>query len=270
MKAFESNDPASGRHIWAMGVSATEDANERCLREVRRTGIAQVELRLPIEMLGTDAGADVTPLIVRCRSEGLAPIGLMIEWPVCANEPDLGMDTMPSFGNVMIRLLDFATDNGVRDIAVRHRGQRAGAGQRPVRYENVLADRLEWLAAYRFEAERLGVRVAIEVGMSDFLATPSEARDFIDQCNSPWIGARLRPNDESAFGHLTDWALSLGRRVYSVEVGMAVVSKQSAGRQHVLQMLRKMNQSCLVVVPAASLDSEPLESVAELRDAVES
>ncbi len=67
-------------------------------------------------------------------------------------------------------------------------------------------------------AARLGVRIAIENVWNNFLLSPLEAARFLDDLDSPYIGAYLDCGNVVRFGWPEQWAEVLGPRVLKVDV----------------------------------------------------
>ena len=65
-------------------------------------------------------------------------------------------------------------------------------------------------------AEEHKVRLGIENVWNRFLMSPHEMAAFIDQFNSPWIGAYVDVANLMPFGYPEDWLRTLGKRVVGV------------------------------------------------------
>jgi len=63
------------------------------------------------------------------------------------------------------------------------------------------------------DAERLKVTVAIENVWNKFLLSPLEMRDFIDQCESEYVGAYFDTGNILVCGYPEQWIRILGRRI---------------------------------------------------------
>ena len=83
-------------------------------------------------------------------------------------------------------------------------------------YEHVFKHATEGLRSVLPTAERLGVRLGIENVWNKFLLSPHEMAEFIDQFNSPWIGAYVDIANLMPFGHPADWLRTLGNRVVGI------------------------------------------------------
>lgn len=66
-------------------------------------------------------------------------------------------------------------------------------------------------------ASELGVRVLIENVWNGFCETPEQARDYIDEIGSPWVGAYFDIGNCRKFGHSEDWVRTLGKRIVKLD-----------------------------------------------------
>ena len=67
-------------------------------------------------------------------------------------------------------------------------------------------------------ASRLGIHVLIENVWSGFCEDPKQYRDYIDEINSPWVGAYFDIGNCRKFGPAEDWIRTLGRRIVKLDV----------------------------------------------------
>lgn len=73
-------------------------------------------------------------------------------------------------------------------------------------------------------ASRLGIRILIENVWNGFCETPEQYRDYIDEINSPWVGAYFDIGNCRKFGPAENWIRTLGTRIVKLDVkdwGMA-------------------------------------------------
>lgn len=66
-------------------------------------------------------------------------------------------------------------------------------------------------------ASQLGVRVLIENVWNGFCETPEQMRDYIDEINSPWVGAYFDIGNCRKFGNSEDWIRTLGPRIVKLD-----------------------------------------------------
>ena len=65
-------------------------------------------------------------------------------------------------------------------------------------------------------AEKLQVGIAIENVWNKFLLSPLEMRDFIDQCESEYVGAYFDIGNIILYGYPEQWIRILGKRIRMV------------------------------------------------------
>lgn len=62
-------------------------------------------------------------------------------------------------------------------------------------HDDAIRAALEALAIVRFEAQRRAIEIVVMVSPNGIFHSPTEARWFFDQVNSPWIGAGIEADD---------------------------------------------------------------------------
>ena len=67
-------------------------------------------------------------------------------------------------------------------------------------------------------ASRLGVRILIENVWNGFCEEPDQFRDYIDEIDSPWVGAYFDIGNVRKFGKPEDWIRTLGSRIVKLDV----------------------------------------------------
>lgn len=83
-------------------------------------------------------------------------------------------------------------------------------------YQHVWHYATEGLKAVLPTAEALGVKMGIENVWNKFLLSPHEMALFIDQFDSPFVGAYVDVANLMPFGHSADWLRHLGQRVAGI------------------------------------------------------
>jgi len=83
-------------------------------------------------------------------------------------------------------------------------------------YETVRERAIAGLSEVLPEAADCRVTMAIENVWNKFLLSPYEMKTFIDQFNSPYIGAYVDVANLLPFGHAEDWLRVLGKRVAGI------------------------------------------------------
>ncbi len=67
-------------------------------------------------------------------------------------------------------------------------------------------------------AQELGVKIAVENVWNDFLLSPLEMARFIDEFESPWIGAHFDCGNVAAIGYPEQWIRILGKRILKLHI----------------------------------------------------
>lgn len=67
-------------------------------------------------------------------------------------------------------------------------------------------------------AARLGIRVLIENVWNGFCEAPEQLRDYIDEINSPWVGAYFDIGNCRKFAPAEDWIRTLGTRIIKLDM----------------------------------------------------
>jgi hexulose-6-phosphate isomerase len=68
------------------------------------------------------------------------------------------------------------------------------------------------------DAEKHGVKIAIEEVWNRFLLSPIEFARYIDEFESPWVGAYFDVGNVVEFGYPEEWIRELGRRIVKVHI----------------------------------------------------
>jgi hexulose-6-phosphate isomerase len=66
-------------------------------------------------------------------------------------------------------------------------------------------------------ASKLGVRVLIENVWNGFCESPEQARDYLDEIDSPWVGAYFDIGNCRKFGPSENWIRTLGSRIVKLD-----------------------------------------------------
>lgn len=83
-------------------------------------------------------------------------------------------------------------------------------------YDEVFTNAVAGLREALETAEKVGVRMGIENVWNKFLLSPVEMAEFIDQFESPWIGAYLDVANILPYGYPEQWLRILGNRIVGV------------------------------------------------------
>lgn len=68
------------------------------------------------------------------------------------------------------------------------------------------------------DAERHGVKIAIEEVWNRFLLSPIEFARYIDEFESPWVGAYFDVGNVVEYGYPEEWIRELGRRILKIHI----------------------------------------------------
>ena len=68
------------------------------------------------------------------------------------------------------------------------------------------------------DAEKFGVKIAIEEVWNKFLLSPVEFARYIDEFESPWVGAYFDVGNVVEFGYPEQWIQELGKRIKKVHI----------------------------------------------------
>jgi L-ribulose-5-phosphate 3-epimerase len=67
-------------------------------------------------------------------------------------------------------------------------------------------------------AEKQGIKIAIEEVWNKFLLSPVEFARYIDEFESPWVGAYFDVGNVVEFGYPEEWVRELGKRILKVHI----------------------------------------------------
>lgn len=67
-------------------------------------------------------------------------------------------------------------------------------------------------------AAKLGVRVLIETVWNGFCESPEKFRDYIDEFESPWVGAYFDIGNMQKFAPAEEWIRTLGKRTVKLDI----------------------------------------------------
>jgi hexulose-6-phosphate isomerase len=68
------------------------------------------------------------------------------------------------------------------------------------------------------DAEKHGVKIAIEEVWNKFLLSPVEFARYIDEFDSPWVGAYFDVGNVVEFGYPEEWIRELGKRILKIHI----------------------------------------------------
>ncbi len=200
-------------------------ALDRLLADVAQAGFDAVEWPVSSQGLLTPVTpeSDCRMLAERINDAGLSIVAVRLDVNATDFETALA-PTDPSARRVAFELtcaaLDRAAWLGTDTLLIAPAVVGSPNDPTPiVSYEDAYARSLEALLELRFEAARRAVRIACRAAANRFLLSPLEMREFVDACNSPWVGASLDTGDVmKSGGHPGDWIRILSHRLVHVVV----------------------------------------------------
>jgi hexulose-6-phosphate isomerase len=68
------------------------------------------------------------------------------------------------------------------------------------------------------DAERHGIKIAIEEVWNKFLLSPVEFARYIDELDSPWVGAYFDVGNVVEYGFPQEWIRELGKRILKIHI----------------------------------------------------
>ena len=80
-------------------------------------------------------------------------------------------------------------------------------------------------------AEELGVKIAVENVWNDFLMKPEQAKQYLDEINSPWVGWHFDIGNHVKFGPSEEWIKVLGKRILKLHIKDYSTVADTSGKQ---------------------------------------
>ncbi|HEX8202165.1 MAG TPA: sugar phosphate isomerase/epimerase family protein [Isosphaeraceae bacterium] len=175
-------------------------------RLLKEAGFEGVELVSPNELDRDE--------VLRARDEtGLAIHGVSgsKHWKATLSDPDPAV-VAEGLAAVRQALADCRAYGGSTVLLV------PAVVTKDVSYRDAYRRSQENVRALLPEAERLGVKIAIEEVWNRFLLSPPEFCRYIDELNSPWVGAYFDVGNVVEYGFPQEWIRELGPRILKVHV----------------------------------------------------
>lgn len=125
-------------------------------------------------------------------------------------------------------------------------------------------------------AKELGIKIAIENVWNGFLLSPLEFRRYIDEFESPWIGAYLDIGNMRKFGWPKHWIEILGTRIMKVDIkGYSIKKRFNVGIlegdvnwQDSMTALKKVGYDGWITAEVRGGKKDRLAAVAKELDAI--
>jgi len=124
-------------------------------------------------------------------------------------------------------------------------------------------------------AAKLGVRVLIENVWNGFCETPEQMRDYVDEIDSPWVGAYYDIGNSQKFSPSERWIRVLGSRIvkldvkdWGVEAGFCKIGDGDVNWPAVRDALGEIGYSGWCTAEVSGGGRERLADIARRMDAV--
>lgn len=147
-----------------------------------------------------------------------------------------------------------------------------GMSGAPRRHADRLAAILARLMGIRFAAAHHGITLAIDPDDVGLLPTPTEARRFLDEVNSPHVGVELDISRTTQRADPADWLLTLTHRIACIRVGEPEILGEAegtaaagAGRHAIRDALRRIRYKGMIHVTAPCETPAAAETAARVR-----
>ena len=89
---------------------------------------------------------------------------------------------------------------------------------RKVNYEQAWTRSQEHIKKLLPDAEKHGIKIAIEEVWNKFILTPPEMARYVDAFNSPWVGAYFDVGNIVEYGFPEHWIRTLGSRILKIHI----------------------------------------------------
>ncbi|MEA4889534.1 MAG: sugar phosphate isomerase/epimerase family protein [Clostridiaceae bacterium] len=202
--------------IWSFAGQSTEDA----MALAKKAGFDGIELDISEKGEFTLESGDQAWLSAKSKAaeRGLAlpslATGLFWQYSLTADDPAQQAKAL----HIARRMLEAAKLIGADTVLIVPGGVGVDfvPGFAAVPYDVAYDRALEAFGCLKKDAESLQVHIGIENVWNKFLLSPLEMRSFIDQLNSPYIGAYFDVGNTVAWGYPQHWISILGSRIKKV------------------------------------------------------
>lgn len=190
---------------WGM-IAAGNSVREK-FELCRELGYDGMELEAP-------SRHDVDEVLEAVQATGMPVHGTVGQkhWQVRLSSPDATTQD-EARQDLLTGLADTAAYGGDSILLVP--GQVNGANET---HEDVWHRSIEQIRMVLPMASQLGVRILIENVWNGFCETPAQLRDYLDEINSPWVGAYFDIGNVQKFSPSEQWIRTLGPRIVKLDV----------------------------------------------------
>jgi hexulose-6-phosphate isomerase len=185
------------------------------LELVKRCGFQGVEIDSP----GTP---DLDDLVKASRETGIAVHGVIdsVHWRDTLSHPDEAVRAK-GLAALKVALQDCKTVGGDTVLLVPGvvREEEFGGKKQAVTYEQCYERSQAEVKKALPLAEKLGVKIAIEVVWNNFITKPEQMVQYVDDFKSPYVGAYFDVGNVVRFGvPPAEWVRKLGKRTLKLDV----------------------------------------------------
>jgi hexulose-6-phosphate isomerase len=93
-----------------------------------------------------------------------------------------------------------------------------GTARDGVTYEECWKRSIEGIRQAIPLCEELGVKIAVENVWNNFIMKPEQAKQYLDEINSPWVGWHFDIGNMIRYGPSEDWIAVLGKRILKLHI----------------------------------------------------
>lgn len=152
-------------------------------------------------------------LAAAVSASGVAVSAIHIPWPEVATGAAVPPSRHDAWESRVAGAIELCASLGTRLVVTASRDSQPSGELQQDRHESSSADMLDRLLRLRFAALYRGACLALDPRGSGLLGSPTEARRFIDEVNSPHVGLVVDLMDAPSVSPVEDTLLSLGHRV---------------------------------------------------------
>jgi hexulose-6-phosphate isomerase len=174
----------------------------------KNLGYTGMELISPVD------GFTIEEIDAASASTGMPVHGVvdMKHWDVRLSSPDEAVRAQ-AVDHVRRAIVDCHAMNGFSVLLVPGKVNSNGES-----HDDVWARSIVGIREVLDTASKLGVRVLIENVWNGFCETPEQLRDYLDEIDSPWVGAYFDIGNVRKFGPSEEWIKVLGSRIVKLDV----------------------------------------------------
>lgn len=175
-------------------------------KAIREAGFDGIELNLPGDLT-------VEQILEAKQASGLEVAGIICtpHWTFPLSSPD------PAKRERTVNGLKLALRQG-GEIGCKHVLLVPGTVEKDVSYEDCWTRSIEGIKRCIETAEQSKCTIAVENVWNRFITNPVEARRYVDEINSPWVGWHFDVGNCITYGWPEHWVRTLGKRVFNLHI----------------------------------------------------